>query len=137
MIARRVRERPGNRRAGRANRADGIAAIEMHTVQSVISAAIAFSTSTEHTRSGNLLSGWEEERILALTPLHIDPHTSRFSDAMFNRLHRLSKQEFSSLVAKLHPTLTRTHTRPEGSSASVPVPIVVAISLRYRAGGQT
>jgi hypothetical protein len=136
MIARRVRERAGNLRSGRANRADGIAAFVMHTVQAVISAAIALSTSTEHTHSRRQLRGWEEERVLALTPLHFYQHMSRFSDAKFTRLYRLSKQNFSSLVAKLHPTLARTHTRPEGSSASVPVPIMVAITLRYLAGGQ-
>jgi hypothetical protein len=41
MIARRVRERTGNRRAGHANCAHGIAAIVKHAVQAVISAAIA------------------------------------------------------------------------------------------------
>jgi hypothetical protein len=135
-IARRLRERAGNRRAGRANLADGIAAIVMHTVQAVVSAAIALSTSTEHMRSRRQLSGCEEERVLELTPLHFDQHTSRFSDAKFNRLYRLSKQDFSSLVAKLHPTVARTHTWPEGSSASVPVQIMVAVTLRYLAGGQ-
>jgi hypothetical protein len=45
MIARRVRERAGNRRAGRANCAHGIAAVVKQTVQAVISAAIALSTS--------------------------------------------------------------------------------------------
>jgi DDE superfamily endonuclease len=136
MIARQVRERAGNWCAGRANRADGIAGFVMHTVQAVISAAIALSTSTEHTRSRRQLCGWEEERVLAITPLHFDQHVSRFSDAKFTRLYCLSKQDFSSLVAKLHPTLARTHTQPEGSSASVPVPIMVAITLRYLAGGQ-
>jgi hypothetical protein len=135
-IARRMRERAGSRRAGRANRADGIAAIVVHIVQAVISAAIALSTSTEHTRARRQLSGWEQERVLALTPLHFDQHMSRFSDAKYTRLYRLAKQDFSSLVAKLHPTLARTHTRPEGSSASVPVPIMVAITVRYLAGGQ-
>jgi DDE superfamily endonuclease len=135
-IARRLRERAGSRRAGRANRADGIAAIVVHIVQAVISAAIALSTSMEHTSSRRQLSGWEHERVLALTPLHFDQRMSRFSDAKFTRLYRLSKLDFSSLLAKLHPTLARTHTRPEGSSASVPVPIMVAITLRYLAGGQ-
>jgi hypothetical protein len=36
MIACRVRARAVNRRAGRTNSADGIAAIVMHTVQGVI-----------------------------------------------------------------------------------------------------
>jgi DDE superfamily endonuclease len=136
IIAHRVRERAGNRRAGCANRADGIAAVAMHTVQAVLSAAIALPTSTEHTRSRRQLCGWEEERVLPLTPLHFDQHMSRFSDAKFTRLYRLSKQDFSSLVAKLHPTLARSHTRPEGSSTFVPVPIMVAMTLRYLAGGQ-
>jgi DDE superfamily endonuclease len=136
MIARRVRERAGNRHAGRASRADGIAAFVMHTVQAVISAAIALSTSTEHTRSRRQLCGLEDERVLALTPLHFDQHMSRFSDAKFTWLYRLSKQDFSSFVAKLHPTLARMLTRPEGSSVSVSVPIVVAITLRYLAGDQ-
>jgi hypothetical protein len=94
MIARRVRERAENR-------AGGIAAFVIHTVQAVISAAIALSTSTDHTRSRRQLCGWEEQRVLALTPLHFDQHMSRFSDAKFTRLYRLSKQDFSSLVAKL------------------------------------
>jgi hypothetical protein len=51
-------------------------------------------------------------------------------------LYRLAKQDFSSLIAKLHPTLARTHTRPKGSSTSVSVLIMVAITLRYLAGGQ-
>jgi hypothetical protein len=118
MIERRVPERAGNWRSGRGNRADGIAAFLMHAVQAAISAAIALFTSTEDTRSRHQLCGWEEERVLAPTPLHFDQHMSRFSDAKFTRLYRLSKQDFSSLIAKLHPTLARTHTRPEGSSAS-------------------
>jgi hypothetical protein len=130
MISRRVRERAGNRRS------DGIAAIVMRAVQAAISVAIALSTSTEHTRNRRQQSGWEEECVLGLSPLHFDQQRSRFSDAKFTRLYHLSKLDFSSLVAKLHPTLARTHTRPEGSSASVPVPIVVTISLRYLAGGQ-
>jgi hypothetical protein len=129
MIARRVRERAGNRRAGRANRADGIAVFVMHTVQAVISAAIALPTSTEQTRSRCQLCGWEVERVLALTPRHFGHHMSRFSDAKFTRLYRLSKLDFSSLISKQNPTLARTHTRPEGSSASVPAPIMVAITL--------
>jgi hypothetical protein len=45
MIARRVHERAGNRRAGRANCTHGTAAVVKHAVQAVISAAIALSTS--------------------------------------------------------------------------------------------
>jgi hypothetical protein len=111
MIARRVHERAGNRRAGRANLAASIAALVMHEVQAVGSGAIALSTSTEHTRSRRQLSGREEERVLALNSLHFDQHTSRFSDAKFNRLYRLSKQDHARRQAA--PNL-RPHAHTAG-----------------------
>jgi DDE superfamily endonuclease len=48
----------------------------------------------------------------------------------------MPKAEFTKLVEKLSPTISRNHTRPVGSSESVDTRIMVAITMRFLSGGQ-